>query len=93
MIHFQRSSALLTTPRKEETRGGWPSDHSFYVYKASVTPYAKSTGFTTTTLQLLRWEDKAVYQLRAAAQSGGCVGLDAGLQDSEGDDTRWGTAE
>ena len=40
-------------------------------------------------LQLLQWGDKAVYQLRAAAQSGGCAGLDAGqLQDSEGDDTR-----
>ena len=39
-------------------------------------------------LQLLGRGDKLAYQLRAASQSGGCVGLDAGLQDSEGDDTR-----
>ena len=37
---------LQTTPRKEERR---EEDGQVTMYKASVTPYAKSTGFTTTT--------------------------------------------
>ena len=59
--------------------------HSMYI-KRQLLPMLKVQ--VSLLLQLLGRGDKLVYQLRAASQSGGCVGLDAGLQDSEGDDTR-----